>query len=811
MRFFLATLLLLTVQIYAQVNTTCDTSNIGNGNNLGIYGGIANDITYNNNGRLFANCAAPASLFISDDTAKTWYKAFPRDSMEFECGTRGWGGGGRIALSNQKNWVAEFTNDTYGDISAAVISFQNGDTGTWHTAMDGVLFEQMGYTNGKVFNIGMSDYYLYTLFKNYIVRIDTGKIDSSDIINIYNRITSIDSSASLISIAVANTASGYPFYVVIDSSGSTEAYPNGQLYKYDGSIFTKIPIPSTIRGLSKVFTHQAQITGDTIFISGKNSSSKPYVYRSFDGGSTWTNITQSPNFDLIDVNYSPNWVSQMPASNGLILINSWFYISKDMGITWSKSPYLPELFVKVPYAVAIHPADTNLVVCSSVLGLHTSTGGITGTYTKALNDGLEAALVRKIVHNKNETEFYLGTSSGLAYTTKYKDDAVVGIDKWMAPNGKFPIDSTNLTGGASAVAIDQDDSAHVIAGYNAGFFVSSTGPDGFQKIVVSGYLSNSSITKDIEFISSDIVLSVTGSSTRNTSGMGDIWRSTDRGYTWTKVSPSNFGNGTTIAIGFGKTDTVIYVGTGVMNEEHGHIWKSTDLGLTWTDVNTGPYDYYSASNTALTIDEIEVDPRGTDTLYIVAGYDSTSAFVKSIDGGLTYQYLNLQPEKYSSSLEIDASNPDSIIYVANARSVFQYNPALDTATRIFDGLPGENINDVAIGSILVGTTTGFYRIKIDTTNNIITNNRKILQYGNNDIFIYPVPAKDQLFIKLNDQNIKSNHITIYVYNIIGNKIAEKNTSQNNEIEISNLRAGTYIVRVIADDKEYAPKKIVITK
>ena len=58
---------------------SCDTLKIGKSNNLGIYGGMAFDLAFADNGRLFAACDAPASLFISDDSAKTWYHAFPND------------------------------------------------------------------------------------------------------------------------------------------------------------------------------------------------------------------------------------------------------------------------------------------------------------------------------------------------------------------------------------------------------------------------------------------------------------------------------------------------------------------------------------------------------------------------------------------------------------------------------------------------------------------------------------------------------------------------------------------------------------
>jgi hypothetical protein len=45
---------------------------------------------------------------------------------------------------------------------------------------------------------------------------------------------------------------------------------------------------------------------------------------------------------------------------------------------------------------------------------------------------------------------------------------------------------------------------------------------------------------------------------------------------------------------------------------------------------------------------------------------------------------------------------------------------------------------------------------------------------------------------------------------MGSLIAEKSLTENNQVEISNLKAGTYIIRVISDEIEYLPRKIVIT-
>ncbi|MBL0104657.1 MAG: hypothetical protein IPP51_13380 [Bacteroidetes bacterium] len=60
------------------------TSTQGSRTNLGLYGGSSLDLTWNySNKRLFAAISSPASLSYTDDTCKTWYRAFPDDSLEY--------------------------------------------------------------------------------------------------------------------------------------------------------------------------------------------------------------------------------------------------------------------------------------------------------------------------------------------------------------------------------------------------------------------------------------------------------------------------------------------------------------------------------------------------------------------------------------------------------------------------------------------------------------------------------------------------------------------------------------------------------
>ncbi len=771
-----------------------DTTKIYRFDNGGLYGGTAADLTYTPTNRLFSGIETPASLFASDDGATTWYQVFDNDSLEYANETRGWSGKAEKILANQSGWVAVETNRPDLKYSSVAISFSNGDTNTWKTAVDQTLLNNWGMSTQAVTSIGLSDYYLLAALGPYVVKINSGPINpNTDIINILTLINGLQSTSTINSIALANSPNLYPYYIAIDEQGSPGGYYR-LLYKNDGIAFTKIVLPSTLTGIQSVYTHPFQNTGDTIFITGYDDVNKKYkIYRSFDAGINWTDISySSATTFLSDVDYSLNW--NLSASNNLVLIIPGNAISKDLGNSW-------EIMSDTIYhANAIKPDDINTVVGSNKV-VEISTTGPSGSFTKTPSYGLEALAINKIARTESEKYFYIATKNGLGYTSAYLDTNVIAGAKWSSPYGEFPMISDTINFGA--VAIDPTDSLHVIAGSGYGFYTSTTGPNGFMRIVPSGFSTNDPQVKDVVFINHTTAIAVTGGDSLYDAGKGNIWRTIDGGLTWSIVSPSGFTNGNTIALGKLGTDTIIYIGTGLLNVEPGYLWKSSDLGQTWEQIKNGPTSLAGTTHLSLPINDIAVDPRGKDTVYIAAGYGSDYAFVLSLDGGETYLYLNSYAEKPYTSIGINRTYPDTV-YCASGREIYLYDLANNNFRFVYRGLPDEKIPDIMTGSILVGTTTGFYtfdpQIIDDTT---IT---KITSKTNNDIIVnvYPNPFKDEATINI---GVKENGtIAIELYDLTGRKITTiykgKCTSGSSHYTISSdgLATGSYLVYVKINGK-----------
>ncbi len=769
-----------------------DTSKVYRPDNGGLYGGSSAELTYTKNNRLFSGIQTPASMFISDDGAQSWYQAFDHDSLEYIYnGTeRGWSGKATRILSNQTNWVAVQTNHPKNKYSSVVISFANGDTNTYKTAIDPTMLNNFGYGSYTVSAIALSDYNLYAALGPCIVNVGSGPINSStDIKNIVSTISGLVSTSTINSIAVANNSNAYPYYIAIDEIGNENGY-NRNLYKYNGTAFSKLNLPSNLNGIRAVFTHPTQITGDTVFITAKDKTTNAFkIYRSFDSGTNWTDISYASATDFLsDVDYSAGW--NLSASNNVILIIPGNAISKDLGATWEILSDTAQI------ANVINPNDVNTIVGSDKT-IEISTSGSTGTFSKAPNYGLEALQVNKIAKTESENIFYLATKTGLGYTKSYLDTSLSASQKWSAPYGEFPLLADTINFGS--VAIDPTDSLHVIAGSPYGFYVTTTGPNGFSKITPTNFTSNNPQVNDIVFINHLTAIAVTGGDSAIDTGKGNIWKTTDGGLTWINVSPSNFASGNAIAIGNAGLDTVIYVGTGLLNIDEGYLYKSTDIGITWTKIKNGPTSMSGTSILGLPINDVAVDPRGKDTIYIAAGYENEYAFVLSFDGGETFIYLNAYGEKPYTSIDIHKVYPDTV-YAASGREIYLYDLANNNFRFLYRVLPDEQIPDIVTGSILVGSTTGFYTFhpayedKADT--NVVTQQLEHLPNGF-IVNVYPNPFEDEATIRL---VLKENaNVSIDLLDLSGREITSIYNGKSNKgtsnyvLSAAHLASGTYFI------------------
>ncbi len=718
--FILALILMTTTAAWAQSSSEVV--------NLGLYGGASRDFSwaYSTN-RLFSAVETPASIFYSDDYCGNWTAPFPSDSLEYTTGVirRGWGGGATRVLTNWNGWVAVLTAEQGGTLTSSVVSYDNGDSGTFKTIYDGYLLNQLDpdySTNTATSAIAMSDSWIYVGLKNVLVRMnDTATYGSQNIVFDLDTSTVAGLNTDINWLAISSNTTGYPLLLVANEPN--QQY--GKLFSYDGTTLDEVTGIPVNYGFERVFIHPEDVSLDTIIVSAYETTiGQRKIFRSFDGGLSWTDITpggMGTNWALQNADYNPGWEILMPQSNGLRLSFPGVDKSDDLGNTWSAH-------MLEDNATATHPTDTNYVVGSKNKGPQLSINGASGTFVNAVNEGHEAVSITKIAQ-KNTDIYYVATKAGLGYTDAYKDPTVVGVDNWRTPHGDFPISGVGTDAGVSSVAINPNDELHVIAGGTAGFYVTTTGATGFSLVTPVNWDSGAQRdfrVNDIKFITSDTIVAVTGHgdnvNLEPAYEYGHIWVSFDGGASWSKSVPTDvdgsgipvsFKEGNAIVVGFGTADTIIYVGTGYWQDtpkDEGLLWKSEDLGISWSFVNYGPTGQ-NGGETHMKIYDLDVHPNpdSNQVLYIASGENLDYAFCRSIDGGTTYSYLNVSGHGAFSSVLVNKLDPE-IISVSARRNLFRYNRVLASTTTVFTGLPGEFVPDLETGSTILGTTRGLFKL-----------------------------------------------------------------------------------------------------
>lgn len=114
--------------------------------------------------------------------------------------------------------------------------------------------------------------------------------------------------------------------------------------------------------------------------------------------------------------------------------------------------------------------------------------------------------------------------------------------------------------------------------------------------------------------------------------LGGVWKTVDRGKTWTALMDSMPGLAATCVTVDPNNSNILYVGTGDHNGFDGlgyGLLKSTDAGATWTTLGAGQFGFWP-------IRRVWVDPTNSQHLLLTAG---GSGVFRSNDGGQSFTPL----------------------------------------------------------------------------------------------------------------------------------------------------------------------------
>ncbi len=273
-------------------------------------------------------------------------------------------------------------------------------------------------------------------------------------------------------------------------------------------------------------------------------------------------------------------------------------------------------------------------------------------------------------------------------------------------------------------------------------------------------------------------------------GFGEIYKSTNKGDTWTNL---NSGAGQIEFIeSFGNNLFVIGANGGRKSLDDGMSWSTLTEPSTMGDMNSVTFNQ---SNPNIVYASIK-------------GYVNGSKVFKSTDGGVTWSNISSGlPNILTKQIVLKQNQSEEILFLGTELGVY-YKTGTNDWQPLGQGLPNVIINDIEINYTvdkLIAATYGRGLWEISIANNTLGIN-ETEPSADSIPKLYPNPVTNgTLYINL---PTKSDYSYV-IYNVIGGVVKKgKLRSGKNLIDVSNVASGIYVVRMTSGN-QVSSQKIVI--
>jgi len=550
------------------------------------------------------------------------------------------------------------------------------------------------------------------------------------------------------------------------------------------------------------------------------------IYRSVDGGTTWTILTSglpdsSPNIGRIGIDLcasSPNVLYAIHADE--IGYLDGIYKSTNNGNTWAQinNPSGGSFYSSYGWwfgRIRVDPTNSS-VVYTGGLSVYKSTNGgsswSTIDNTHVDNHGV-------YVHPQNPNLVLCANDGGLDISTNggtscTKADGLP-IMQFYSSEINF-LNTSKLYGGS------QDNGTNRTLGTVDNWYQIGGG-DGFQVMVDptnTTYVYTLSQYGDLNTSMSGI----SGSDRKNWStplamnplnpksiyyGSYRLYKSMNRSSSWSAISTDltkgttngNLIYGTLTTISVSEADTnVIYVGA-----DDGNVKVTTNNGGTWTTITSGLPNRW--------ITRVAADPLNAGTAYVtLSGYRDNEYLphvFRTTNFGSTWQSISSNlPQIPVNDIIIDPSNT-STLYVATDAGVYYTTNLGGTWQVLGTGLPLVVVTDITLHDptrLLVAATYGRSMYKADLTT-LTTSTPEVAQ-NNINVNLFPNPAKGFFHVEIS-QEIKNGEITLY--DLKGEKVFSSSINNgSNKIQPREISSGVYLYKIVSEGSMIKGGKIVFS-
>ena len=274
-------------------------------------------------------------------------------------------------------------------------------------------------------------------------------------------------------------------------------------------------------------------------------------------------------------------------------------------------------------------------------------------------------------------------------------------------------------------------------------------------------------------------------------GFADLYKSTDKGDTWTNLNS-----------GAGAIEYIENFGSNLFVIGETSAKKSTNDGSTWNNL--------IQPEAGAKMNSISIDQANPLIVYAtVRGYVNGSKVFKSEDGGATWSNIsNGLPNVLMKQVVFKQSSATEIIFAATEIGAYVKIGNADW-TKLGVGLPNVAINDMEINygvDKLIVATYGRGLWQINIANTTLAANEVQLP-ASEVLTLYPNPATNGVLnVKLKDASTKYDYT---IYNIVGGQISKgKLENINNTIPLNNAVNGLYILKLINGNKVSTQKFMI---
>ncbi|MFN0729508.1 T9SS type A sorting domain-containing protein [Polaribacter gochangensis] len=550
-----------------------------------------------------------------------------------------------------------------------------------------------------------------------------------------------------------------------------------------------------------------------------NTPIKGGVFKSTNGGTTWTQVISST--DVILPGYTEdvfNAVKIAPSDNNIVYAASAyaFYRSNDAGATWtghrgglptSPSAWGPNgIRAGVPIEITIDKTNPDIVYAANYGGgIFKSTDG--AKTWQVLGTGYSGATIHKVLTDAQNPQTFLtigrsgpfkSTDNGATYDGLFYKDAYSA--EWYGA-AIHPTNSNTLfisdeheglilkstTGGTSWTTKFNQPTA------NASDFNQRHGA---KEIVIS---KSNPTTMYAGFAYQFFYSDPDNTNFPNSFG---VYKSTDAGETWTQSGTTGIAatNLNITALAVNTTDeNSVYIGL-----RGDGLFHSTDGGANWTNISQGIPDQ--------TIHGIAL----ADNNSIIYAVTKSKGVYKSTDNGSNWTQVLSEvntstdfPTKLLMAIAVNPTNKNNIIVGDIHTGAYMTTDAGVNWTNISQGLTNRAITSLAFSSggktLYTGTKGGGIfsyntsTLAVDAFSNLSTIKK-----------VYPNPSSGKITLDLQSNTLKS--VDIEIYTILGKRVLKKTykiTNNKVEINIEHLSKGMYVVSYQLLNGQKEASKILI--